>query len=324
MNKEPNYLNKNALISIISPVYNEQGNLNELYGRIKSVIPRHYTWELIFIDDSSTDNSAEVIKKICKHDNRVTLIIFSRNYGHQVALTAGYDFAQGKVVISMDSDLQHPPEVIPEMLNLWEKGNDIVFARRNNGKNLGWFKRTSSNLFYLLLKKISKIDLVEGSADFRLLDQKVVHYLKQYRESYRFLRGIVSDLGFKRYILDFEEGTRQSGRSKYDLWRMMKLALSGVISFSSFPLRVSMYIGTTISLFSVIYAIWIVYYKIVYGVSGGLSSILVGIFFIGGVQLISIGMLGEYLANVFIEVKKRPLYCISEIVKNEKDISNRS
>lgn len=324
MNRNHNALNGRDIISIISPFFNEQDNLHELYERIKNVIPAHYNWELVLVDDGSTDNSVEVVKEICRDDNRVKLIVLSRNYGHQYALTAGYDYAKGKAVVSMDSDLQHPPEVIPEMIDLWEKGENIVFCRRKNANDLGWFKRTSSSLFYLLLKKISRIDLIEGSADFRLLDKKVVSCLKQYRESHRFLRGIVSDLGFKRYILDYEEGKRQAGESKYGIYKMMKLALSGVFSFSSFPLRVSMYFGIGISLFSIIYAIWIIYYKVVYGISGGMSSVLVGIFFVGGIQLISIGILGEYLANVFVEVKKRPLYSVSEVYGDqEKNLSNR-
>jgi len=316
MNKNHRVLKGSEIISVISPFYNEQDNLNELYERIKNAIPAHYNWELVLVDDGSTDNSVEVVKKICRDDNRVRLIILSKNHGHQHALTAGYDYAKGKVVVSMDSDLQHPPEVIPEMIDLWEKGENIVFCRRKKTNELGWFKRISSRIFYLLLKKISRIDLIEGSADFRLLDQKAVCCLKQYRESHRFLRGIVSDLGFKRHILDYEEEKRVAGKSKYNLYKMSKLALSGVISFSSFPLRISICFGIGISLLSIIYAIWIIYYKVVYGISGGISSVLVGIFFMGGIQLISIGILGEYLANVFVEVKKRPLYCVSEVYED--------
>lgn len=312
-------------VSVISPVYNEQDNLKELYERIKSVIPSRFTWELIFVDDGSTDNLREVLQDICLKDNRVISIFLSKNYGHQVALTAGYDNAFGRAVISLDSDLQHPPEIIPQMLALWEEKNDIVFARRVNANNLSWFKRTSSKYFYKLMRRLFKLNLVENVADFRLMDQKVVNYFKRYREASRFIRGIVSDIGFKRIVLDYKEDIRNAGNSKYSLLKMIRFALSGIISFSSIPLWFSTFIGMVISLFSIIYACWILCYKILYGVTPGLASVMVGIYFIGGIQLISIGILGEYIANIFNEVKKRPLYCIDKIIKCEnEDISYRN
>lgn len=304
-------------ISVVSPVYNEQDSVNGLYERIKRSVPSNYKWELIFVDDGSIDKSKELIKNICLRDNRVKAVFFSKNYGHQIALTAGYDFASGGAVITMDSDLQHPPEIIPEMLKLWEEGNDIVFAIRAATDRLGWFKRLTSKYFYLLLRRISDVDLIEGAADFRLLDQRVVYYLRQHREAGRFLRGLISDMGFRRATLNYKEDERKSGRPKYNLWRMIKFALTGLVSFSSFPLKMSIYTGAAISAFSLIYAAWIVYYKITYGAAPGMASVLVGVFFIGGIQLVFIGILGEYLAGVFREVKKRPLYCVSEIIDME-------
>jgi len=305
-------------ISIISPVYNEEGNIKELYGRIKGAVPGQYNWELIFIDDGSEDSSKQIIREICNCDNRVMLISLSRNYGQQVALTAGYDVAYGKVVISLDSDLQHPPELIPQMLDLWKNGNDIIFARRRINKKLGWFNRTSSKLFYSLLKRISNIPIVENSADFRLMDQKVVKYLRRYRESTRFIRGIVSDMGFRRAVIDYEEGIRKAGKAKYSLYDLIDLSIRGVASLSDIPLTISIFVGMFISSLSIIYALWLAYYKIIYGMVSGLASILVGVFFIGGVQLIFIGILGEYIASIFREVKRRPLYCISQIYGREE------
>lgn len=312
-------------LSIISPVYNEQKNLNELYERIKKVLPAHLKWELLLIDDGSRDLTQQVIREICSRDKRVCGIFLSRNYGHQIALTAGYDAAKGRIVISLDGDLQHPPEVIPQILSLWEQGYDIVYARRKiDHKKVGWFKGITSRLFYRIMRKVFRVNLVEDVADFRLMTRKVVEHFLKYRESTRFLRGIVGDLGFKYAIVDYNQDIRRSGETKYNLRKMIGFALNGITSFSNAPLRVSTIIGLIISSFSIIYAAWIMYYKVVYGVVSGLASIMVGIFFIGGVQLISIGILGEYIANIFTEVKRRPLYCISDIVgKEEKDISNR-
>ena len=311
-------------ISIISPVHNEEENIIELYERISDAIPDKYSCELILVDDGSTDCTSERIKELCTKDKRVKYVKFSRNYGHQIALTAGYDYAFGRCVISIDSDLQHPPEIIPKMLELWEDGNEIIFARRMNA-NLSWFKKVTSKLFYLVFNKIANTNIVGDSADFRLIDQKVVKYLRKYRELNRFVRGIVGDLGFKRTVLDYEEDSRKSGKTKYSTIKMMKFALSGIVSFSSFPLVISFYIGVVIALFSFIHATWIIYDKIVFGAPVGIASILVGIFFFGGVQLIFIGMLGEYISKIYTEVKRRPLYCVDETIGiNEKDIFNRN
>ena len=309
-------------ISIISPAHNEEDNISELYERISLAIPDKYSWEIIFIDDGSTDLTSERIKELSAKDKRVKYIKFSRNYGHQIALTAGYDYAFGNSVVSIDSDLQHPPEIIPKMIELWENGNKIVFARRADD-SLSWIKKVTSKSFYFVFNKIANINIVENSADFRLVDQKVVEYLRQYREMNRFIRGIVGDLGFKTAVLDYKEESRKSGKTKYSTIKMLRFALSGIVSFSSFPLVISFYFGAIISLFSFIYAIWIICHKIVYGAPAGIASVMVGIFFIGGVQLVSIGMLGEYISKIYTEVKKRPLYCVDEIVGlNDKNLFN--
>lgn len=302
-------------ISIIVPIYNEEENLHALHESIQKSMPPEYSWELIFIDDGSKDKSRSIIRDFCKIHKNVSAIFFSKNYGHQIALSAGYDYAKGRAVISMDADLQHPPECIADMLKLWEEGAEIIFAIRQENKNISWFKRTSSRWFYAVLKSISHIDFVEGAADFRLMDQKAVGYLRQYKERDRFLRGIVSDMGFTRCIFYYKENPRSRGKSKYDLWKMVKLAISGVVSFSSFPLKLCSMLGFIISLVSCIYAGIIIYDKIRNGAPVGIASILVGVFFIGGVQLAFIGILGEYLMSVFKEVKARPLYCVSEKIE---------
>jgi dolichol-phosphate mannosyltransferase len=301
-----------ADISIVVPVYNEEGNISALYEQIRDVMPKKYSWELIFVDDGSGDNSRKEIRHLCETQKNISAIFFSKNYGHQIALTAGYDHAQGRAVITMDADLQHPPECLPDILQLWEEGAEIVFAIRQDSKTSSLFKQITSRWFYALLKAVSKIDLVNGAADFRLLDRKVVDHLNLYHERDRFLRGIISDMGFCRKTYYYKESPRQSGASKYRLGRMIGLAITGIVSFSGFPLKVCSTLGFMISFVSIIYAGAIVYDKMVHGASAGIASILVGVFFIGGVQLVFIGVLGEYLMRVFKEVKARPLYCVSE------------
>jgi dolichol-phosphate mannosyltransferase len=299
-------------ISIIIPVLNEQGNITPLYNSLLQAVPRKYSWEILLIDDGSTDGSKSEIRELCRTHSNVKALFFSKNFGHQIALSAGYDHAAGRAVITMDCDLQHPPESLPEMIRLWEEGGEIIFAVRNDEEHLPAFKKITSAWFYAILKKISHLDLIAGAADFRLLDRKVVDYLCQYKERDRFLRGIISDMGFCRKILRYNENPRQRGTSKYNMGRMFKLALAGVISFSSFPLKLCSLLGFIISIASFTYAGIIIYDKVVHGAIPGMASVLVGVFFIGGVQLIFIGILGEYLVGVFKEVKARPLYCITE------------
>lgn len=299
-------------ISIVSPVYNEQGNLTPLVESILKNIPEKYSWELILVDDGSTDASTRTIRLICAQHKNVRAIFLSKNFGHQIALSAGLDAAGGRCVITLDSDLQHPPETIPQMLNAWENGAKIVLAVRDDSNNLSGFKKATSKLFYKLLKSISHLDLVDGAADFRLLDRQVADCLSQYRERDRFLRGIISDMGFQREVIAYKENLRQEGSTKYNLFKMIRLAITGVVSFSSFPLRICSIIGFIISVLSLFYAAVIIYDKFVNGAPAGIPSIMVGVFFIGGVQLIFIGILGEYLMTIFKEVKARPLYNIAE------------
>lgn len=312
-NREPMTID----ISIICPVYNEQANLIPLIDRLRKSIPSVFSWEILLIDDGSTDDSWMTIKTLCKNDKRLHGVHFSRNHGHQIALTAGYDLAKGRAAITMDSDLQHPPESIPQMLDLWKAGYDIIFAIRDDSKHLSWFKRSTSRLFYAVYKKITNVDIIEGAADFRLLDYKVLIYLRQYQERDRFLRGMIADMGFRRTVMVYTEPARQHGKSTYSPWKMMRLAFIGIVSFSAFPLRLLMINGLIISLVSICYALVIVWQKFFLGIPSGQASIFVGIFFIGGVQLISIGILGEYIRSIFKEVKARPLYFIQEIINND-------
>ena len=306
--------NKND-ISIICPVFNEGKNLEQLYQRLIDSIPNKYSYEIIFINDGSTDLSNSILRKISLNDKRVCSVSFTKNYGHQIALTAGYDYAQSRCVISLDSDLQHPPELIPKMLEEWENGYRVVLTKRTSN-NLKWFKRTSSRFFYFIFRKLSHLDIVNNSPDFRLLDAKVVNSMQKYRESSRFIRGIIADMGYKYKVLEYVEDIRSSGKTKYSFYKMLSFALKGLLSFTNMPLRLSIYLGLLISFFCLLYTFWLIYYKFVYGNVEWMASILVGIFFLGGVQLISLGILGEYIANIFTEVKQRPLYCVDNIVRH--------
>jgi dolichol-phosphate mannosyltransferase len=305
-------------VSIITPVFNEKDNLIELYERIKNSIPHKYSWELIFIDDGSLDGSQAVINEICNKDTHVKAFFLSKNFGHQMALTAGYDHTQGKLVISLDSDLEHPPELIPKMIELWEKGKEIVFARRRPGNKKYDFKRISSRIFYHIMNKYLGVNLIRDCADFRLMDHKVVESLRQYRESSRFLRGIISNIGYERAILNFDEGVRKRGDTKYALKNMIQFSVQAIISFSAVPLRIFTLLGLGISILSILYSLWIITEKLVYGIPSGQASILVGIYFLGGVQLISIGVLGEYISGIFQDVKNRPFYLIKEKINFKK------
>jgi glycosyltransferase involved in cell wall biosynthesis len=304
-------------LSIVSPAHDEEANLVDLYEALEATLCPSLDWELILVNDGSTDGTARVMRELCERSPRVKAILLSRCYGHQIALTAGVDAAVGDAVVTMDSDLEHPPQLIPAMVAKWREGHEVVLGRRRT-RSWSLSRRVSYWLFFQLMRRVAGLDLVANTADFVLMDRQVVGYFRQYRESSRFVRGIVCDLGYRRAIVDYDEPKRRRGRSNWNFWRLLKFGLNGVIAFSAFPLRLSLVLGMIFSFASLSYAALIVLYKVLYGAPAGLPSILVGIFFLGGIQLISIGMLGEYVAQVFTEVKRRPLYCISEVIGAER------
>lgn len=316
------YRGHKPLLSVVVPVMNEAANLEVFFRRLADAVPPTYDWELIWVDGGSSDGSFEIMRRLATRDARVKALILSKRFTHQIALTAGVDAAKGDCVVTMDGDLQHPPEVIPEALKLWEQDIDIVFMVREEYETSAW-RRWCSRRFYALLAKITKVDLVPGAADFRLIDTRVAYYFRQYKERERFIRGIFSDMGFNRRVLPFKEAARERGTSKYSLRHLRRLALNGVMSFSGFPLRLSIYFGMFIAALCFVYAVWMVYANLVYDVPAGISSVIVGVFFLGGVQLISVGILGEYLMGVFTEVKGRPLYCIREFIGEDDDETTR-
>ncbi len=300
-------------VSVVLPVYNEAENLPELYRRLARVLDE--ASEVIFVNDGSVDNSAELIRELHRQDPRIKLISFSRNFGHQAAITAGIDHSRGKAVILMDADLQDPPEVLLRMLEQWRAGAEVVYAVRHKRKE-SIFKRAAYFTFYRLLQLVSNIDIPLDSGDFCLLDRRVVEQLKRLPERNRFLRGLRSWVGFHQVALHYEREARHAGEAKYTFRKLVRLALDGILSFSSFPLRLSTYAGLLTCCAGVLY---LAYALVAYFAQGhspqGWTSLTVLILLIGGVQLVLLGAIGEYIARIYEETKQRPNYIVKELIR---------
>ena len=313
-----NPLIKNTL-SIVIPTFNEEGNIELLYSKlIETLTPLELDeLEFIFVDDGSQDRSLEIVKKLSIDDPRVKYISFSRNFGHQPALKAGLDHAQFAGVVSLDADLQHPVELIPEMIEKWKNGAEVVYTKRKD-VSIPWFKRTTSKLFYRIINTLSQIKLEDGVADFRLLDQKVIHALRAYKESNLFIRGIIPALGFKQESIDYTPHKRFAGETKYSFSKMIRFALTGITSLSAKPLYFSIYFGVFFAMLAFIYGLYAIYiFAFGHEAIPGWTSIIASILLIGGIQLIMIGIIGIYLGKVFAQSKGRPNYIIAE--KNTKN-----
>lgn len=302
------------LISIVIPVLNEAENIPLLLDQLNGVTKKlPYRFEFIFVDDGSKDSTYHIIQSVQKKDARVKALSLSRNFGHQAALTAGLNHAQGKAVITMDGDLQHPPALIPALLEQWKTGNDIVFTVREETADESFLKKLASRLFYRVINSFSETPVEPFAADFRLLDRKVVDSLKTIEERDRFLRGLISWVGFSSVGVNYKADARIAGTSKYTIKKMIRLALDGIISFSAAPLHLVTYMGMIVSFFSFLYGAYSLYaFFFTDRTIPGWTSILVAVLFLGGAQLISIGVLGEYLIRVYNESKGRPLYIIKD------------
>ncbi|MCR4436620.1 MAG: glycosyltransferase family 2 protein [Clostridiales bacterium] len=311
--------------SIVVPVYNEEKNIALLYEKLVQVMGAE-SYEVIFVDDGSRDNTFKELEALASKDDRVRAVSFSRNFGHQIALTAGYDLAEGQAVICLDGDLQHPPELIPEMIEKWKQGFDIVLTIREDSDDTTFFKRVTSRLFYKIINKLAKIEIKPGCADFRLMDRKVLDTLNTFRERSRFLRGIISWMGYRCAYINYKANERVFGKSKYSLAKMVKFAVDGVLSFSSYPLKLSSIFGYTISGFAFIYIVYALFAKLYFNAAiSGWASLLIAILLLGGVQLICIGIIGEYLSRIYDETKNRPLYIVDKKLgyKEHKEEKNR-
>jgi dolichol-phosphate mannosyltransferase len=302
-------------ISIILPIHNEAENIPLLYERLKNVLEGEVSdWEIIFVNDGSSDNSMEVMLQLKRKEKRVKVIDFSRNFGHQAALMAGIERAKGDVIVMMDADLQHPPELLPEIFNKYKEGYDIVSTIRMDDKHLPFFKKMTSSLFYRILRSISELDIRPGMADFRLITREVAEILKSMPEREKFLRGLFQWMGFKHAYVEYVASERRKGSPSYNLRKMIHFAISGITSFSALPLRISAILGFIIIISCLPYAFYSLYAKFFGGkvVKGWLSLLLI-IMLLGGFQLISLGIIGEYLSKIFDEVKRRPPYIIKKI-----------
>jgi dolichol-phosphate mannosyltransferase len=299
------------LVSIVIPCYNEAGNIDELYAQLEPVLADLTSYEVIFVDDGSKDHTVEKIEELRAANANLKLIELSRNFGHQAALKAGLDHAQGNCVISMDADLQHPPALIPELINKWKDGYEVVFTQRDEDKNLSFFKRQTSKLFYALARKMTTVTIHPGTADFRLLDRKVVDVLKEMGESFLFYRGLVSWVGFKQIAVRYQPNERFAGASQYTYRKMFSLALSGITSFSIRPLQLSIVLGLIIASLAGLYGAYVVYaFAFTDRALPGWTSTTASVLFIGGVQLVMLGIIGEYIGKGFMEGKRRPPYVI--------------
>lgn len=301
------------MITVVIPAYNEAGNIALLARKIKEQLCDRGPYQVVFVDDGSTDSTLEEIKKAAETEPCIKFISFSRNFGHQKALKAGLDYGDGDCVISMDADLQHPPELLCRLIDKWREGYDVVYTTRKDSEDTGFLKKTTSTLFYKLINKIAEVNIPPGAADFRLLDKSVVRELKRFDENWLFIRGIISWLGFKQASIEYTVQKRHAGRSKYSFVKMIAFAVQGVTSFSILPLRISMILGFFFSCSAFLYALYALYAKFVaQEVLPGWTSILMSVLFLGGIQLICLGVIGEYLGKMFIETKNRPNYVIRE------------
>lgn len=309
-------------ISVVIPSFNEAGNINELVQRLTAVLKAvPYNYELIFVDDGSSDNTIEVLKSVSAINDNLYYLELSRNFGHQNALKAGYDYADGDCIISMDGDLQHPPELVSQFLAKWEEGYDVVYTTREYQDETSYFKTKSSEIYYNMINSLSDTKLEKGTADFRLIDRKVANVLSNLNENGLFIRGLIKWLGFKQYAINYQAEARFSGKSKYTFRRMVRFAVEGITAFSVRPLNIAIGIGAFFSMMSLCYIPYIAW-TLIYGHEvPGWASVLASVVFFGGMQLMVLGIIGLYLGKLFMQAKQRPNYIVrsTNLVKVTND-----
>jgi dolichol-phosphate mannosyltransferase len=303
------------IYSIVVPVFNEEEVILETYKRLKKVMDGvGEAYEIVFVNDGSRDRTPAVIGEICQMDKNIKLVDFSRNFGHQVAITAGMDFAGGQAIVVIDADLQDPPEVIPNMIAKWKEGYDVVYGKRGERKGETFFKKFTARMFYRFLKSMTEVDIPVDTGDFRLIDRKVCDALKEVNERNRYIRGIISWLGFRQTGVEFSRDKRFAGETKYPLKKMLKFAFDAITSFSYKPLKLASYAGFFLSLFSFIYLVVVIVQKL-FGsniIQGWASTLAVNLFF-NGIILMILGIIGEYIGRIYDEAKGRPLYIVREL-----------
>ena len=322
MNKEKNNRTVPAtpgaggeLLTVVVPVFNEEETIDVFYSRMRKVVDSlsPMSYELIFVDDGSRDSSFARLTSLADRDGCVRVVKLSRNFGHQNAVTAGVDAARGDAVVIIDADLQDPPEVIPIMIRKWQEGYDVVYGVRENREGEKWMKRFTAALFYRIMKRITRIEIPVDVGDFRLMSRRVVDKFRQIRERDRFIRGLVSWVGFRQTGVLYNREKRYAGETKYPIGKMIRFSLDGITSFSHAPLKLAMWLGYGVSLIALLYTLVIIVEKFMGMTVPGFASIMAGMLFLGGVQLICIGIMGEYVGRIFNETKARPIYVLEEI-----------
>lgn len=302
-------------VSIIIPCYNEESNLMKLYQNLASFMNEQseYLWQIILINDGSQDHTLEIIKEIRTKDKRFCYIHLSRNFGKENAMLAGFDYTTGDCCIIMDADLQHPIQVIPQMLALWVQGYDDVYAKRKKRGKESWLREKLSITYYKILQKIANVDILPNVGDFRLLDRKCINALKELRETQRYTKGLYCWIGFNKKEVEFEQGDRTNGTSSFNYRKLFNLAIEGITSYSIAPLRISTLLGIIVSISAFFYMCYIFFKTIILGEPvHGFPTLIIVILFLGGIQLLSLGIIGEYLGRIFIETKHRPVYIINK------------
>ena len=306
-------------ISIVVPVYDEEPTLDVLVRRVVDVLEATGdSFELVLVDDGSRDGSWDRMRALAARDRRLVLVRLSRNFGHQIAVTAGIDAARGEAVVLMDADLQDPPEVVPEMIARWREGFDVVYGRRTQRHGESLFKRATAAAFYRLIRRLTNIDIPEDTGDFRLMSRRVVEVLKQLRERNRFVRGMVAWIGYRQTAVEYERAERVAGETKYPLRKMLRFAADAIVSFSYAPLRLATGLGLVVSALSFVYGVYALLARLFdWDVVQGWASLMVAIAFIGGVQLVCVGIIGEYVGRIYDEVKRRPLY-VADVIRGDE------
>ncbi|HHU49825.1 MAG TPA: glycosyltransferase family 2 protein [Clostridiales bacterium] len=307
--------------SIVIPMYNEEEVIKETYNRLKEVMDQSSeSYELLFVNDGSKDRSAQIIAELARTDKNIRLIDFSRNFGHQIAVTAGMDYARGQAVVIIDADLQDPPEVIPRMLEKWREGYDVVYGKRLKRQGETFFKKFTAYLFYRILGALTDDNIPKDTGDFRLIDRKVCDAMKKLNEKNRFLRGMINWVGFKQTAVEYIREERWAGETKYPLKKMLKLATDGIFSFSYKPLKLATYIGFLLSASGFFYLLYVLYQRLfTLNTQTGWASIIAVNLIFNGITLVILGILGEYVGRIYEEVKGRPLYIVKEVIGLEED-----
>ena len=315
-----NRLNPNTLLSIVVPVFNEEEVIPIFHQRIVEVLETiPLKTEIVYVNDGSTDSTLKIIQSFRTKNRRVAIVDLSRNFGKEIALTAGIDHAKGDSVVVIDADLQDPPELIPELVEHWKEGYDVVYAKRVARAGERAIKKATAHTFYRVMNKVSKLKLPEDTGDFRLMSRRAVDSLKELREHHRFMKGLFAWIGYRQKAVTYKRDARYAGQSKWNYWSLWNFALEGITSFTTVPLLAASYLGLLTSLTAFIYAVYVVYKTLVYGDPvKGYPSLMVVILFLGGIQLLAIGVIGEYIGRIFNETKRRPLYILKDYIPSDQ------